>query len=89
MGSTYAAENERDAGIKQLQSLGPLVCAFGVVFFRHLLDLPWAPAFVAQCPVFDLLRISTLKQVTAYFRSIFSLLSCDWHWCFIEGTDKP
>jgi hypothetical protein len=31
-----------------------LICLFGVVFFRELGNLPVAPAFVAECPIFYL-----------------------------------
>jgi hypothetical protein len=46
-GSGFAAENEGDGGVEELEGFGPLVGLFGVVFFGELGDLPGAVAFVA------------------------------------------
>lgn len=48
------AKDELDGRIEQLDGFRPLVGFLGVVFFGHLADLPWAPGFVAERPVFDL-----------------------------------
>jgi hypothetical protein len=50
----FTAEDEGDGGVEKLEGFGPLVGLFGVVFFGELGDLPGAPTFVAEGPVFYL-----------------------------------
>jgi hypothetical protein len=54
----FAAEDEGDGGVEQFEGFGPLVGLFGVVFFGELGDLPGAPAFIAEGPVFYLCDVS-------------------------------
>lgn len=53
-----AAEDELDGAVDELEGLGPLVRLLGVVLLRQLLDLPGAPALVAEGPVLDLEGVS-------------------------------
>ena len=52
----FSAENEAEAGIEELQCFAPLEGFLGVVFWGHLLYLPWAPDLITQSPVFDIIR---------------------------------
>lgn len=53
-GARLAAQDELNRGIQQLERLCPLVGLLGVVLLCHLADLPGAPDFVSERPVFDL-----------------------------------
>lgn len=57
----FAAENELDVGIEELDGFGPLVGLLGVVFLCHLADLPGSVHFVSEGPVFDL-RVSVMGE---------------------------
>lgn len=49
-----AAQDELDGRVEQFEGLGPLVGLAGVFFLGELGDLPGAPDFVSEGPVFDL-----------------------------------
>ena len=52
--SGFAAQNQDDGWVDEFEGFRPLRGSLGVVFFGRLLDLPGAPGFIAQRPVFDL-----------------------------------
>jgi len=52
--SVRPAEDELDRGIEQFERFGPLPCFVCVLLFCVFFDLPGAPDFVAESPVFDL-----------------------------------
>lgn len=48
------AKDSNDSWVEKFEGFGPLISLLGIVFFGHLLDLPWTPTFVAEGPVLDL-----------------------------------
>lgn len=52
--TSFTTQDEGDRRVEKFESFGPLPGFLCVVFFGHLLDLPGAPAFVSEGPVFDL-----------------------------------
>lgn len=68
VGAGHAAEDQRNCGIEQLERFGPLPGFEGVGFFGCLFDLPGAPDFVADGPVFDLWGVSIVGGGNGWMR---------------------